>query len=268
METYSQINQDLNVITFFNNENDLYFVDIGAFDGKTLSNTYLLEKKYKWTGICSEPSPESFKKLKACREVICDNNAVYNESGLTLQFSECHLLSGITNLIDAHTIAKKGTQIPVTTITLQDLLEKNNSPPIIHYLSLDTEGSEFKILQSVNLNQYKFLYINVEHNFVEPRRTNIKTLLENNGYLYKGANDFDDDYIHESTILGVYYYLKNYDKPIVIKKDGINRFIVSSPYWPTVIGTFKNGVLNLGNLGKGTVYYKYIKFDNKTNWCR
>ena len=29
-----------------------FFVDIGASDGVTASNTYLLEKFYKWQGIC------------------------------------------------------------------------------------------------------------------------------------------------------------------------------------------------------------------------
>ena len=78
----------------------------------------------------------------------------------------------------------------------------------------------------------------------------------------------NDDYIHESTIIGVYYYLKNHDKPIVIKKYAKNKFTVSSSYWPTEMATFQDGVLNCGNLGKGTVYYKYIKFDNNTTWCR
>ncbi len=55
MQSYSQLNQDLNVVQFFNSKNDMYFIDIGANDGKTLSNTFLLEKKYNWKGICSEP---------------------------------------------------------------------------------------------------------------------------------------------------------------------------------------------------------------------
>jgi len=53
----------------------MYFIDIGANDGKTLSNTFLLEKQYNWKGICSEPLPSAFKKLIKCRSVVCDNNA-------------------------------------------------------------------------------------------------------------------------------------------------------------------------------------------------
>ena len=43
--SYSQFGQDLNVISFFQNKNNLFFIDIGASDGKRGDNTYLLEKK-------------------------------------------------------------------------------------------------------------------------------------------------------------------------------------------------------------------------------
>ena len=46
MNSYSQLKQDINVVNFFNNKSDLFFLDIGANDGKTMSNTYLLETKY------------------------------------------------------------------------------------------------------------------------------------------------------------------------------------------------------------------------------
>ena len=45
MKSYSQLNQDINVITFFSNLPDLYFIDLGAHDGKTISNTFLLETR-------------------------------------------------------------------------------------------------------------------------------------------------------------------------------------------------------------------------------
>ena len=51
--SYSQIDQDLHVLRFFCNEKNLFFLDIGANDGKTLSNSYLLEKEYNWNGICA-----------------------------------------------------------------------------------------------------------------------------------------------------------------------------------------------------------------------
>lgn len=66
MKSFSQLNQDLNVLSFFQYKNDMFFIDIGANDGKTLSNTYLLEKEYGRKGICSEPLPKAFGELIKC----------------------------------------------------------------------------------------------------------------------------------------------------------------------------------------------------------
>ena len=135
MESFSQINQDINVISFFNNKTDMYFIDIGAHDGKSFSNTFLLEKTYNWKGICSEPLPSSFKKLTKCRNVICDNSAVFSKSDLSLEFSVSDMLSGLTHCIDRFEDVKKCNSIIIKTITLQSLLDNYNAPKIIHYFS-------------------------------------------------------------------------------------------------------------------------------------
>jgi FkbM family methyltransferase len=198
--SFSQLNQDLHVLSFYNNKYNGFFVEIGANDGITLSNTYLLEQKYNWTGICAEPIPKKFELLCVNRpKSHCCNSAVYNESNKNIFFdiaNNCDLLSGISEHIDVHanTVNENKTQFLVNTITLNDLLDKYNSPLCIDYLSLDTEGSEYEILKSVNFEKYTFGIIDVEHNFVEPKRTLIKKLLLNNGYEYVGENKWDDCY--------------------------------------------------------------------------
>ena len=269
MEFCSQIGQDEAVISFFNGKKDLYFIDIGAHDGKTFSNTFVLEKYYNWNGICSEPLPRSFKKLKACRNAICDNNAVFSESGLSLEFSDTTMTSGISEYIDRWKDRNANApRIIVKTITLQELLDKYEAPKTIHYFSLDTEGTELEILKSVDLNIYKFLYINLEHNYIEPKRTEMRTLLTNNGYLYKGENRFDDDYIHESTVIGTYYYNNDYTKPIEIKRLNEREFHVSSSYWKDDIGTFENGFIIWKHLGKGKISFTSIEYESKNLWHR
>ena len=74
--------------------------------------------------------------------------------------------------------------INVETIILNDILEQNNSPLIIDYLSLDTERTEFEILKSINFNKYIFGIMHLEHNYIEPLRTNIKEFLESNNYIF------------------------------------------------------------------------------------
>jgi len=202
--SHSQLGQDLEVIKFYNNKLNGFFVEIGASDGLELSNTYLLETDYKWKGICCEPIPDNFEKLVKNRQnSICYKEAVYNQSGLTLTFdiaNNYNLLSGISEHIDTHksSVDSNKTTIQVQTISLLDVLDNANAPSFIEYMSLDTEGSELEILKNFDFEKYTFGLIDVEHNYNEPRRTKIKNLLLSKGYIYKGENKWDDMYKHSS----------------------------------------------------------------------
>lgn len=51
----------------FNEKTNGYFVDLGAHNGCHLSNTYLLEGRYNWNGICIEANPKTFEQLRKNR---------------------------------------------------------------------------------------------------------------------------------------------------------------------------------------------------------
>jgi FkbM family methyltransferase len=207
MESYSQLGQDLNVLQIYNNKKNGFFIEIGASDGIELSNTYLLEKNYNWNGICIEPLPERFNKLHINRpHSICINKAVFNETGKRVEFCIAHnsdLLSGLPEYLGPQhipTIRNNMSIIEVDTITLNDVLKNANAPFHIDYLSLDTEGTELEILKNVDLSIYSFGLIDVEHNYLEPNRTNIRDYLTSNGYVFLRQNQFDDSYIHNSLV--------------------------------------------------------------------
>jgi FkbM family methyltransferase len=202
--SHSQLGQDLEVLKFYNNKENGFFIEIGASDGLELSNTYLLETKYNWKGICCEPIPTNFSKLVKNRpKCICYSEAVYNQSGLSVSFdisNNYDLLSGISEHIDTYKfiVDNNKTTIQVETLSLFDLLKRSNAPSFIEYMSLDTEGSELEILKNFDFEKYTFGLVDVEHNFMEPRRTEIRNLLLSKGYVYKGENNWDDMYKHSS----------------------------------------------------------------------
>ena len=205
LKSYSQYNQDLEVINYYKMKKNGYYVDIGAFDGVNLSNTYLLEKQYDWKGICIEPLRHRYEELVKNRpNSVCINKACYSLTNLMISFSIANnfdMLSGISDCIDSFHVVEVNankTVIRVKTIKLNDVLQQNNAPSFIEYLSLDTEGSEYEILKAFNFSKYTFGIIHVEHNYVEKNRMLIRELLLSNNYRYVKENYYDDFYMHNS----------------------------------------------------------------------
>lgn len=196
-KSYSQLNQDVKVLRHYGFKKNGYFLEIGSHDGRFLSNTYLLEKQYNWSGICVEADPTTFKQLVVNRpNAYCVNKAVFHTSGLTLDFTVSNhgAFSGLTDTIHPDVT---GNTISVETISMIDLLDSVNAPRFIEYFSLDTEGSEYEILKTFDFSKYKFGVIHVEHNFEEPKRSQIRALLTSNGYKFLSKNNWDDIYVLE-----------------------------------------------------------------------
>ncbi|MFA5359788.1 MAG: FkbM family methyltransferase [Patescibacteria group bacterium] len=184
---YSQYGQDkfLNENVF--NGNKGFFLEMGADDGITHSNTLFFEKECNWTGICVEPRKSAFEKLKVNRQCFCENVCISNEAkkkafldidGYSSQ------LSGLIENYDNKHIERiqqsndTSKEIEVDCITINDLLGKHKIK-IIDYFSLDTEGGELGILSSINYNDITINCISVENKYKDP---SIKKFLLTKGY--------------------------------------------------------------------------------------
>lgn len=207
----SQVFQDLFVVSqaTVNNINP-FFVEFGVTDGITLSNTYLLEKHLGWKGIVAEPARVWHEELKTNRQCEIDFRCVTDKSGEQVDFLEVSEtsdssaeLSSIAKYSEedwaSNIRTKESKKYQVSTISLNDLLEEYKAPTEIGYLSVDTEGSELMILQSLDFSKYKIKIITVEHNFVEAKRNKIFELLTSNGFkrVFEDLSNFDDWYIAE-----------------------------------------------------------------------
>lgn len=189
---------------------DGFYVEFGATDGID-GNTYLLSKKFNWSGILAEPSPYWFDTLVKNRKsdntkIVTD--CVYTETGKTLDFlvvddPVLSTISGFGNDDEHADKRKKSEVVKVKTISLYDLLKTNDAPKDINYLSVDTEGSEYEILESFfndkRSKEYNVKCITVEHNFVNTTRQNLYDLLTSKGYKrkYESVSRWDDFYVKE-----------------------------------------------------------------------
>ncbi len=75
----------------------------------------------------------------------------------------------------------KAETITVHTISLNDLLTEHQAPAQIDFLSVDTEGSEFEILNAFDFDRWRIKAIAVEHNGT-PARDTLHELLTGKGY--------------------------------------------------------------------------------------
>ena len=197
----SQLGQDLLALIASGAKKPGFFIEFGSADGVALSNSYLLEKEFGWSGILCEPSRSWHADLKRNRSCIVDTRCVFSRTGEQISFSENYIgeLSGITEFSggDHHGILDRTTtSYQVETISLLDLLKNHNAPKHIEFLSVDTEGSEFEILNAIDFSQHTFGAICVEHNYLE-NRPKVKQLLEANGYrqVYPELSEFDDWFV-------------------------------------------------------------------------
>jgi len=175
---FSQYGQDKYIAeTYFNNKKQNIFVEIGANDGISNSNTYYFEKELSWSGLAIEPLPKAFKMLEKNRNCATLNGCISDFNGETKFLAidgYAEQLSGIIDKYDKRHVLRiekelkefKGTkkEISVNCYTLENVLE-NHSISSIDYLSIDTEGGEFNILKSLNLKKIKVDVISVENNY-------------------------------------------------------------------------------------------------------
>jgi FkbM family methyltransferase len=201
LKSKAQLKQDMFVLDELGYKRDGYFVEFGATNGVDLSNTYLLEKEMGWKGILAEPAKVWQDALVASRKCCISFDCIWSKSNEELEFNEVEAadLSTIDVFSNGDEHAKtrtEGKKYNVYTRSLLDLLNKYKAPKEIDYLSIDTEGSEFEILNAFDFDAYKFKVITCEHNYT-PMREKLADLLTSKGYTrkYPEYSRFDDWYV-------------------------------------------------------------------------
>ena len=204
----SQLYQDVLASFIIGNKFEKTFLEFGATDGFNLSNSYLLENSFKWKGVLSEPSPQWHDALiKNRKNAKIITKCIWKKSSEKLSFfmSDVGELSTLKDFIEndktsipgnAELRKKSGKTISVETISLNDVVKEyfNNICP--SYISIDTEGSEYEILKSFDLDSYRPQLFTIEHNFTQNERK-IDEHLINHGYvrIFRKLTLFDAWYI-------------------------------------------------------------------------
>lgn len=197
----AQLKQDLFVLHHLNDKRDGFFVEFGACDGVLLSNTALLEYAYGWNGILAEPAKCWHERLRENRSCAIDTRCVWNRSGADVAFRQAKAAEYSTmeafHDLDHHGPRRADGEVYwVETVSLMDLLIAHKAPPVIDYLSLDTEGTEVEILGAFDFDRFEVRVITVEHNYTA-NRERLFDILTAKGFTraHQEASAWDDWYV-------------------------------------------------------------------------
>lgn len=205
-KSYARNELDLKLKKYLN-FSDGFFIELGAHDGITQSNTFYYEKKYNWKGILIEPVPKLFnycKKYRSNKNLYFCNACVsfdFNKDKVKLIYS--NLMTTAVDLT-SDDYRKKHLADPELNFfernnyfyanarTLNSILKESKAPNIIDFFSLDVEGAEFDVLNGIDFSIYNFKYIIIETDNFE----RLDKFMTNKNY--KFINKYNsNDYLYE-----------------------------------------------------------------------
>jgi len=201
------------------NFTDGVFIEAGANDGISQSNTYIFERGLGWKGLLVEPNSI---KASICRKnrpnSIVENVALvsdtYTDTTIKGDFNQPdwgESLSGMvidsgdwtTDSIEFERRFKENqrsefiVQVPVSTLT--SILEKYNFSKI-DLFSLDVEGYEISVLGGLDFTKFRPTYIMVETGS-DIRKSAMEDFLTSKGYTFvEELSDLDDLYTDSNTL--------------------------------------------------------------------
>ena len=194
-------------------EHQGYFVELGANDGISQSNTKHLEMFHGWRGVLIEPYPGNYRKLSRTRS---SSSHFVNAACVSFEFPKEEMeltysnlmttpMEGSSDVADRKLHAESGKKWlrgheTVKTFlararTLTAILDEANAPKVIDLLSLDVEGGEIEVLNGVAHATYRFKWILVESRdekriveYLEAQGYSLHSKLTGHDFLFRNSS--------------------------------------------------------------------------------
>ncbi len=152
-----------------------FFIEAGANDGFSQSNTYYFARRYGWKGLLVEPTPELAAHCAKIRPesivVSCALGSSESE-GEPVQIHRAGLMSTVDGALDdqeAHLRQAQTHQpgacegiINTNLRSLSSIIDEQHPSGEIDLLSLDVEGYEPQVLSGLDLSRHRPRFICVE----------------------------------------------------------------------------------------------------------
>ena len=186
------------------------FLELGGYDGITYSNTKTLEDSLKFSGVLIEASPTSFEKMCQTRPKCKNHNyAISNRDSEYISFlGDDKAVGGLKdilentnqksgrNWIDAWNISRE--EINVKVKKLSDVL-KDDDIKYIDIFSLDVEGAELEVLESMDWNIPVYIIVFETSAWGKEGKEMVekcRKLLSSKGFVLDNKTSFDEFWIN------------------------------------------------------------------------
>lgn len=189
----SQSQEDRHLMMFFNGLCNGTYVELGALDGLLFSNTHVFNKALQWKGLLIDASPSNHAKLQSNRpdEISVINSAICN-THKTVHYVEAGAVGGVWEFSTNEFREKwwgnekkiSDAQV-VQCLPLRDIFLNYGFPFYADFFSLDVEGSELSVLESINFKNAVFGIILIEADIMNvTKNIAVRQLLISNGYIF------------------------------------------------------------------------------------
>jgi len=190
----SQYGEDEALLQYFKGRCGGTYVELGALDGDICSNTYAYNKALGWKGVLVELVPASFAKLKVNRqdELAVVHAAVCEQEGQVHFVERESATSGVWEFAAPSFRSQWWGNLKLSETVLIDCLplrtilgQVNKDNFFADFFSLDVEGAELVVLQSIDFRRAAFGIVIVEadeHN--EFKNLLVKAFLASKGYIF------------------------------------------------------------------------------------
>jgi FkbM family methyltransferase len=189
--SYSQFGEDLVILTLLRERacdpNKGVYVDVGAYDPAQFSNTLLL-RQHGWSGVSIDANPIRVDLVRRSRPNDVTVWAAVSNDMRPVRYLR-YPTEGLNQIIEAGAAAGKNflgeepTQVDeVTTTPLTALLDRHlRAGSTIHFLNVDCEGQDLKVLESLDWARWRPLVVAAEANS-PPERERLVRFMQDRGY--------------------------------------------------------------------------------------
>lgn len=166
IKSYSQEGEDMILRRLFEHQRNGFYVDVGAHHPMRFSNTYYFYKK-GWNGINIDAMPgcmRLFNKFRS-RDINIEKPVSNRKEVLTYYGFNEPALNGFSRRLaeERENNYKIIFQKQIEASTLEEILDESfPREKEFDFLSIDVEGMDFLVLQSVNLGKYRPKVIVIE----------------------------------------------------------------------------------------------------------